>query len=182
MKPIFNVLYAIKKISPLLLITIFFLGYIPLSSVAQNNDQQSRSVNISVNATVIGSIELTTIRNMQFGRVQPGQQIVDISPTQDAEAGKMVASGIPNSKIRISYNSEWELTNTQSSEPITFNYRVAGSETDDQDTAELLEIENRDLNFNSDGNYYFWIGGSTNISNVQPGNYEGEFTIEIEYI
>lgn len=169
------------KLSIVLLI-IFWLGYVPVNVNAQSTGQQKSDVSINVNATVTGSIELTTIRNMNFGQVVPRQQTIDISPTQDPEAGKMVASGIPNARIRVRYIREWNLVSSRSEVPLTFNYRIAGNQVDNQETAELLETDNRDLNFNSDGEYYFWIGGNANIANVQPGNYEGEFTIEIEYI
>lgn len=157
------------------------LGINPDYASAQTQGQ-SRSVSIRVGADVLGSIRLTTIKNMDFGTIQPGQQTVNISPVSDPEAAKMVAAGKPEARIRVSYLSQWELTNTQANSSITFTYRVAGSDIDNQETAELLETENRDLTFNSEGEYYFWIGGTADISNAQPGNYEGEFTIEIEYI
>lgn len=166
---------------PLILAALSLLFSVS-SLYAQDNPLNSAAMSISANATVVTDIELTTMRNINFGKVQPGQQAVDISPTRDARAGKMVATGIPNSQIRVSYISEWQLTNSRTNHTLTFNYRVAASETDNQDTAELLQTQNRDLSFNQEGRYYFWIGGSADISNIQPGNYEGEFTIEIEYI
>lgn len=165
---------------------LFFTGIsvfslLPLHLIAQNGNN-SHSVNIEVNARVIESINMTTIRDMRFGNVQPGQKEVTISPVNDPTAGKMVASGIPEAQIRVSFLREWELTNDRGGESLTFFYTVAGNTTDDQSTAELLQTDNRDLYFNSDGEFYFWIGGHVDISNASPGNYEGEFTIEIEYI
>lgn len=170
-----------KKISTLL----FFLGILciyPSIGTAQNQDGQSKSVSINVNARVIESINMTTIRNMRFGQVQPGQQQVNISPIKDPTAGKMEASGIPNARIRVSFLRQWQLTNDRGGKPLTFFYRIAGNTVDDQATAELLQTDNRDLRFNSEGKFYFWIGGHVDISDASPGNYEGEFTIEIEYI
>lgn len=163
-------------------LTLLFMGLIPTRSSAQSGNGNSSSVSISVNARVIDSINLTTIRNMQFDKVQPGQKELNISPIKDPNAGKMVANGIPNARIRVSFLREWQLTNDRGGTPLYFSYRVAGNEVDDQPTAELLEPENRDLSFNSEGKFYFWIGGHVNISNASPGNYQGEFTIQIEYI
>lgn len=172
--------YARKKIIYTAL-AIFTFTFLPLQLVAQNGNN-SHSVNIDVNARVIESINLTTIRDMRFGDVQPGQEEIDISPANDATAGKMVATGTPESRIRVSFLREWELVNDRGGESLTFFYRVAGNTTDDQGTAEQLQTDNRDLYFNEDGEFYFWIGGRVDITNASPGNYEGEFTIEIEYI
>lgn len=166
------------------LLFAIIIGCIPLQMVGQDqNSSNGDSDRITVNARVVAEgIEMTTIRDMRFGKVQPGQQEISISPLRDPNAGKMVASGIPDERIRVSFLREWQLTNDQGGEPLTFSYRVAGNSIDDQNTSELLETNNRNLRFNSEGEFYFWIGGRVNISNASPGNYEGEFTIEIEYI
>lgn len=163
------------------LTVISVLALLPLQLVAQNGNN-SHSVDIEVSARVIDSINMTTIRDMRFGDVQPGQEEIDISPVNDPTAGKMVATGMPEARIRVSFLREWELTNDRDGESLTFFYRVAGNTADDQGTAELLQTDNRDLYFNADGEFYFWIGGRVNITNASPGTYEGEFTIEIEYI
>lgn len=162
------------------IITVFFLGISALSAnlYAQNADR----VSISVNATVEGSINLTTIRSINLGEVQPGQEQINISPIRNPNAGKMVASGIPNARIRVSFIREWQLLGSQNKETITYIYQVAGNTVEDQSTAELLETDNRNLQFNDQGRYYFWIGGTVDISNANPDNYEGEFTIEVEYL
>ncbi|MDX1618953.1 MAG: DUF4402 domain-containing protein [Balneolaceae bacterium] len=144
--------------------------------------QDLNNVSIRVTAEVFKTIELTTIRNIQFGEVQTGQEQIIISPILDSNAGKMVASGIPESRIRVSYLEEWELTNDSNDHTLTFYYDLAGNMVDNQNTAELLQTDNRGLQLNKDGEYYFWVGGRVDISNAQPGNYEGEFTIEIEYM
>lgn len=162
-----------KKI--LLLTASFFLMSLPC--MAQGD------FSISVSAAVMEStVELTTLRSISLDRVQPGQNIITISPIDDNQAGKMVAVGNPNAPIRISFLGEWELTNLDGGRPLTFQYSVAGNQQDNQSTAELLETENRSLRLNEDGNYYLWIGGRVDVSNAQPGNYIGEFTIEIEYM
>lgn len=165
----------------LFLAAIFFYGLFPFQLIAQSGNN-SHSVDINVNAQVIETINMTTIRDMRFGDVQPGQQEINISPVNDPNAGKMIASGTPEARIRVSFLQEWELSNDRGGESLTFFYRVAGNTSDDQSTAELLQTDNRDLYFNSDGEFYFWIGGRVDITNASPGNYEGEFTIEIEYI
>ncbi len=143
--------------------------------------QSSDSINIRVAANVIKSIELVTIRNMRVDNVQPGQKEIALSPVTDSGAGKMIARGTPGAQIRVSYFEEWQLNNGRSSS-LTFRYRLAGNAENKQNTAELLLPDNRGLRFNKDGEFFFWVGGRVNIENAQPGTYEGEFTIEIEYI
>lgn len=144
--------------------------------------QQQRELSIDVSAKVISSIELLTLKSMQLSGEEVVNEVIHIDPTSSANAGKMVAFGTPNSDIRISYLSTRELTRMQGTETLSFSYQVAGNQQEDQGSAEILDIENRDFTFNQDGKFYLWIGGNVNISTATPGNYQGEFTLEIEYI
>ncbi len=148
----------------------------------QTANAQQRDVSISLSANVTSSIEMITLRSMQLSDEDVQDDVIRIDPTSSPNAGKMVAYGNPNSDIRISYLPTRELTRMEGTETLTFNYQVAGNQQEDQATAERLEVENRDFSFNEDGQFYLWIGGSVNISTAVPGNYQGEFTLEIEYI
>ncbi len=167
--------------------TFIFLGlfgsFLIQESFAQATEEnQSTNYTIGVSARVIETMEMVTIRDMQFGQVQPGQQEISIDPLADSESGKMIALGQSNAQIRVSFVRERTLTHVNGMSTLTFYYEIAGNDEDDQSSAELLQTENRNLNLNSKGEYYFWIGGNINIQNAQPGNYNGEFTIEVEYI
>lgn len=161
---------------------ISFLFLLIISFAVSSHAQEISGMNIEVTANVIESIELTTLQNMQFDDIQPGQEELSISPILDPNAGRMVAKGIPDARIRLSYLKEWTLTNDRDNSTLTFYYQLSGNDLENQSNSELLQANNRNLQFNSEGEYFIWIGGSVNISNAQPGNYEGEFTIEIEYI
>lgn len=162
------------------LYTAFIISFLflPFSALGQTKSDFS----IGVSARVVESIEMITERNMQFGEVQPGQQQISIDPISAFETGKMVAVGIPNARIRVSFVRERQLTNIQNGNTLIFTYEIAGNDRDDQSSAELLQADNRNLDLNSEGKYYFWIGGRVNIENAQPGSYNGDFTIEVEYI
>lgn len=151
------------------------------ASFAQGSTSSDR-YSIGVSARVVNSIEMITLRDMQFGPVQPGQQQISINPLQDSETGKMIAIGIPGSRIRVSFVRERTLTSSDGSSTLTFIYEIAGNDRDDQSSAELLQSENRNFDLNSEGEYYFWIGGQINIQDAKPGQYNGDFTIEVEYI
>lgn len=166
----------------LLTVLVLTIG-VTYSSTAQNGSGNINSdIAINVSAQVISSIEMITIQSMRLSQAEANNDIIQINPQNHAYAGKMIAIGTPNSDIRVSFLQQRELTQRQGSSTLMFNYQVAGNNVDDQSTAELLGQDNRDLEFNSEGRFYLWIGGSVDISTASPGNYQGEFTLEIDYI
>lgn len=169
------------KTSVITVVTVLCLwGMTTPELLAQETSSDSFSIGVS--ARVVKSIEMVTIRDMQFGSLQPGQQEILIDPLLDSETGKMIAVGIPNARIRVSFVRERVLTRENGNGTLVFTYEIAGNNEDDQSSAELLQTDNRNLDLNGDGEYYFWIGGQVNIENAQPGKYNGDFTIEVEYI
>jgi type 1 fimbria pilin len=148
---------------------------------AYGQDDNTSRISIQATANVVKSIEMQTMRNMQLNEVQPSQQTISIDPMSDTETGKMKAIGDANGRIRISFIKQRTLTHPDGS-TLTFTYTVAGNDEDDQPSAEVLKSDNRDLTLNADGEYYFWIGGEVNVENAKPGGYNGNFTIEVEYI
>lgn len=166
---------------------LFFVSLLPLLFLQSNttsaqNGNNNTKININVSAQVISTIEMITIQSMNLTKAKEINNVITIDPLNSSSAGKMIVVGNPGSDIRISYLEQHELTRKQGSETLQFNYRVAGNTEDDQSTAELLDHENRDFEFNEQGRFYLWIGGSVDISAASPGNYEGEFTVDIEYI
>lgn len=157
---------------------IFAVSSLPL--FGQSNS--SISAEVSVNAEIRQSIELITVNTMQFGNVQPGQQQVYVDPVNSLNAGFMIAIGTPEAEFRLTYLPEREIPQIDGTGTLTFNYSISGSTEDEQATSELLENDNRNIRFNNEGRYYIWVGGSVDLGNAAPGNYEGDFTIEIDYI
>lgn len=170
---------------PIISYIAFALLLLPLVTIAQNQNDTGRSVNITASATVVGNgIELETISDigiLQASMLQDGDDIY-INPVFDPEAGIMRASGQPNAEIRVSYLTEMEVTRREGPGIIFFEYEVSGYPGDNQRESELLDLLERDVRFNEDGIFYFWIGGRIDLSEALPGNYDGEFTIEIEYM
>jgi len=149
---------------------------LPFALSAQQN------VEISVSANVGGAIEMFTIQTLDFEDIERNNSIISVDPIESARAGKMIARGAPNSEFRVDYLREREMSNTAGTSTLIFNYNIAGNSVNEQETAELLDQEMRDLQFNEDGEFFIWVGGNTDISEAEPGRYEGEFTLEIEYI
>lgn len=165
---------------PAILLGTFLLFNITVPVPAQDNSNNEVSFNVSTN--VISSIEIVTIQSMDLSGAETTNDQIQINPQNSSNAGKMIAIGNPNSDIRISFLQQRELSRVQGPGTLLFNYEVAGNDQDDQASAELLNRENRDFELNENGRFYLWIGGSVDISTAAPGNYEGEFTLDIEYI
>ncbi len=163
---------------------LILLLLIPVLLPAQN---QNRNATITASATVIGSsreITLETIADMgivQASQIQDSDEL-SVNPKLDPEAGIMRASGMPDAEIRVSYLSEMEVARREGPGMIVFNYQVSGYPGDNQRESEFLDLLEREVRFNEEGIYYFWIGGTIDLSEALPGNYDGEFTIEIEYM
>jgi len=144
--------------------------------------QNGNVVTISVNATINSTLETITIQAIDFDEVEIDNSVINIDPVMSPRAGKIVIRGSANAEFRLDYLRERDLSNTDGPGTIAFNYIIAGNRIDDQDTAELLDQDVRDLLFNEVGEFFIWVGGSVNLSEVEPGSYEGEFTVEVEYI
>ena len=149
-------------------------------ATAQNGTEDD--VSISVSAQVISTIEMITMQSMSLRDAEERNGIIRINPRQNPNAGKMMAIGTPNSDVSISFLPRRELTRSEGTENLLFRYDVAVNTEEDQSTAEMLNQENRDFSLNEEGRLYLWIGGNVDISTATPGNYQGEFTLDIEYI
>ncbi len=160
-------------------IILLFISLLCTQSV-QGQDQFSATV--STSARVVHSIELVTIKTLSIGSLQPGQVEIYVNPINNVNAGFMIAQGIPGAEFRLNYLPQRELTQIDGDGTLIFTYEISGNSVENQSTSEILEYDNRSLEFNEEGRYYIWIGGRINLENATPGNYEGDFTIEIDYI
>lgn len=161
-----------------LCITLCIVLASALSAYAQGTSQ----VNINVTAQVNGTVETITIQTIDFENIERNGSVITVNPIISSRAGKLIARGTPNTEFQIDFLRERILDNTNGPGTIIFNYMIAGNFIDDQETAEILAQEVRDLSFNNDGEYFLWVGGYADLTNAEPGTYMGEFTIEIEYI
>lgn len=142
------------------------------------------SISITASATVVeaSGIELITLKDITVDESFARDGILEILPLTSDKAGKMLIKGKSNSSIRLSYLNQLALLNSTGDGSIIFNYVVTGNKTDNQNASQLLDQIERVVQFNEKGEYYLWLGGTVNLINAKPGSYDGEFTIEIEYI
>ena len=94
----------------------------------------------------------------------------------------MLAVGTPDVEFRLDYEPVKTLSRIDGPGSLSFQYEISANDIEDQSSSEVMDLENRSVRFNTEGRYYFWVGGRVNLTNAQPGNYEGDFTIEIDYI
>jgi hypothetical protein len=74
------------------------------------------------------------------------------------------------------------LVNTSGDGTLVCKYSVSGFKSDNQRASQLLDQVERIVQFNENGEFYLWLGGRVDLTRARPGNYDGEFTIQIEYI
>lgn len=171
----------IRKAHPLIFFFIFFIYGIE-GNAQQTENPFNGYISINVKTNVQATIQMVTIRNINFGKVQPGQKQIIISPINSPEAAAMKAFGIPNADIKITYLPIRELNRHGGNEVLRFYYSLSGNTENEQETSQLIDFNNQNTQFNGIGEYYFWIGGRVNIADAKPGQYEGDFTIEVEYL
>lgn len=169
-----------QRIAITLLLFLFTSAFFKVS--AQNGTEGADNVTITVTATVQSIIETITIQTIDFDGAEREGTVVTINPVESALAGKIIARGTPGSEFRLEFLEERLMPNTVGDGSLSFIYSLAGNDIDEQESAELLGPEVRDLEFNSDGEFFIWVGGTFDLEDVNPGSYEGEFAIEIEYI
>jgi hypothetical protein len=142
------------------------------------------SVSIRASATVVEAIDIQLIplNDMIIDESSALDGFLDISPITDVTAGKILVKGKINAMIRLSYLHQQVVVNTSGDGTLVFEYIVSGFPSDDQRASRFLDALDNVPQFNEKGEYYLWVGGRVNINNARPGNYEGEFILEIEYI
>lgn len=157
-------------------------GTILKAQSGSNNSAVSASVAINATATIVDAIEMSTLANITLGSASIGSEEVFINPQSDENSGKLLVTGRPNATIRITYTAQQALSRIGGPESLTFVYFLSGNANDNQLNSETIDVARTDMRLGSNGRFYIWIGGMVNLQNATFGQYEGEFSVEIEYI
>lgn len=164
----------------------FFRHILPILLLLQtwSLEAQKTSVNIKAQALVVdkAEIELVTIKALDIDAGMAVNGIIKVSAQRDGQAGVMMVKGRPDASFRISFTPVVEIPNSAGKGSLSLKYEMYGYTSDNQGASEPIDAAERTLVINKDGKYYFWLGGLIDISKARPGKYEGEFTLEIEYI
>jgi hypothetical protein len=162
---------------------LFILLALPAIIVSAQNSNTT-SVSIKANATVMEKIgiEIITMKNMDIDIKMALDGRIYISALRNPNAAIILVKGKSDAKFRVHFQPVMKIKNSHGNGSLLMHYEVYGYPTDNQRASEPIDAIERILQMSSDGNYFFWIGGNIDIKNAYPGNYDGEFTIQIEYI
>lgn len=146
--------------------------------------QINSSVSIKAQATVVekSEIELVTMKDMDIDASSAVNGKVYISAQKDTKSALMVVKGKANASFRVTFTPIVEIPNSAGKGSLLIQYEMIGCATDNQGAGEPIDAAERTLTISTDGRYYFWLGGRIDISKARPGKYNGDFTIEVEYI
>jgi len=163
-----------------------YILFLLISILAQDLLAQKKvaEVNIKAKAEVIEKteIELITIKDMDIDASLAIDGKIHISAKADVNAGVMIVKGRSEAFIHVTYVPDVVIYNSTGKGKLTMHYEVNGYPSDNQSASEPIDAAERKLQISKDKKYYFWLGGYIDISKAQPGKYDGEFTLEIEYI
>lgn len=128
------------------------------------------------------NVNMMTLREINLAKVQPSEGEIYVHPVTNPNAGLMKAEGAPQAPVQITFPRQLNLTHETGQSTLTFYYELAGNNQENQSTAQLITNQSQNFQLNAEGEFYIWVGGRINIQNAIGGNYEGEFTVEVEYI
>jgi len=150
-----------------------------LSFLLANKAFAQTTATADVYMKVNGSVTLTKVRDLDMGIVVQGITSVSIDPiTGGGLAACFLFEGEENSSVTVSFTSA---NLTSGTDNISFTGALAGCGSSEQSDATPITSGNPVIT-NPDGNYYFWAGGTAELSPDQPfGIYTGSFTLSIAY-
>lgn len=184
------IIYLYKRLNKNNLKAISFqfvlnFGLIILTSALCSSNIFAQSViNIKVTASVpdISEIDIIVVNSLAIDETKAVNGKLIVQPNKDAEAGMIRIKGSPLARFSMLFLDYMELGNSNGEGNLRFKFNVSGFPKDNQQASQYLDPLIRELNFSDTGEYFLWIGGEMNLSGINPGNYEGIFAFEIEYL
>ncbi len=152
---------------------------IATSTLAAQQDKSTLELHISAN--VVDQIEVITIADIDAGIVLPGEEEKIISPITDAGAGVLRLEGQANSSIQVSYSQQVTMTNLLTNTPLLMNYMLSGNAENNQSSSLLFTTNPANVTLNADGVFYLWVGCRFSLTGLVPGQYDGDFIVEVDY-
>lgn len=160
-------------------ILIVFSSFVCISSIYGQS-----VINIKVTASVpdISEIDIIVVNALTIDETKAVNGRLIVQPDKDAEAGMIRIKGSPLARFSLLFMDFMELGQVNTDESLRFKFKISGYHKDNQQASQYLDPLIRELNFSDTGEYFLWIGGEMNLSGINPGNYEGIFAFEIEYL
>ncbi|MBT4033717.1 MAG: hypothetical protein HOB84_11150 [Candidatus Marinimicrobia bacterium] len=158
----------------------YIIGLLILGSSLLGQQEKS-AIELHISANVLDQIEVITISDIDAGIVLPGQEEKVISPITDGGAGVLRLEGQANSSIQVSYSIQVTMTNLDTNQPLLMNYMLSGSPENNQSASILFTTNPENVVLNSAGVYYMWVGCRFSLVGLVPGQYDGDFIVEVDY-
>ena len=151
-----------------------------LSSMGLAQTNRS-SVNVSVSATIQDYLDMITLADIDVGTVIPSDDRLVLNPQTDQGAGIIMIRGRENASIQVGYSAQVEMINQSTSSTLLVQYSVFGNAENLQSSSTILELNPETVTLSGGGEYFLYIGCSFGLANLEQGQYDGDFVIEVDY-
>jgi hypothetical protein len=171
------------------LLFLLILG-MPFAAHAQLNGPGSAEIAVTgkvIPARSTQQLSFETLSDVNFIQLNEDDTEISVDPIRDASAGDsgpghIVAKGQPGALFRLTYSRTVVLRNTTDNTTVTVEYLMSAYPTDEQRNSTYVLETSPQFRLNEQGEYHFWLGGRLSLQGVTDGDYEGEFTMDVEYI
>ena len=146
-----------------------------------NISYSQESKNITVSATVLTRISITSKSDLDFGSgIVPGYDRI-VSKT-DATSGRIGISGLANKQISIGFVIPTTLSNGVTTMPITFSTTDAAYQIPSGSLTAFNPATITNATFGTAGTMTLFLGGKVKPSLSQQGGlYTGAITVNLQY-
>jgi len=146
------------------------------------NDSRKVALSVNAAATIMNNLEMLTIRNIDLISVVKSKNIM-INSMKSPFAGLFKITGNPNARIRITFlQRETLVESIKGIGIIEAEYHLSTAFNDLQNQSTLIDIGEANLKLSDKGLLFVFVGTNLDLSAALPGEYQSEFTIELEYI
>jgi len=160
---------------------LLLISFIIYGLHGQDPSSTKNTTTLSVLVKVTSRLEMTTLRDINIGIVQPSQIQVNLDPGKDQGAGLLKISGGRFLSVKLAYTQQVEMVNSITGGILLVNYSLSGSPANDQNSSIPISDNPIVLALGEKGDYYVWVGCSFSLLSIESGNYDGSFEIEIDY-
>lgn len=181
-------IYLLRSVFILLILNLLY----PVVVSAQDAPQQEISASINVTGRVVAelamqSLLIESLYNPSFQQVNIDVTRVVIDPVTDQAgsgggAGMLIAKGEPGRDFQVVIPEAITLVNSETGTTLDVRVTVSHNGIIDQSSSDYIRDAISGFRLNEDGEYYFWLGGEIDVAEVEEGEYEGSFLLEVEYL
>lgn len=140
------------------------------------------SLLVNATASIIQGLSLTATGSLDFGQIIAGTTPPSLSAQTNGSAPAFTATGNGGQQVWVTYSSS---TLYSGANTLTFTPSVYGGITTQAASTPVSPGSSINLSgtTGSQGDYYFWLGGSlgTIPPGQVPGNYAGTFVMTVSY-